>query len=398
MSEPQKTIVYFSAWSSASELAAGSVRPTLEAISEYENPPSIIYVSVETHAIRAPSWLPSTATFVPICVSNGHSITARARKIIRTLSAVRQAVRNSGASAVLSRGAPAAGIASLATVGMKCHHLIESFEPHAEYMVFAGIWPRFGVRSLMAHILEWIALKRARWIATVSRRYQRELEKIVSSSTEVTCIPCIADSKLFYFDMTARQLLRTRMNLCDRFVIVYVGKFSGLYLDKEAFHLMARLSDLDQSLYFIILTPNTEDEINRLALENRLSTSDYCSLAVKHTQVKDFLSAADLGLGFHRPTLRSTGFSPIKYAEYWACGLPIVSPSGVGSDDALIHEHGLGLVTDILDELAPEHVISYIETLRRQPPSRVTICKAGQYVRNPNLLIDETNLAIQKFL
>lgn len=398
MANPQKTIVYFSSWSSASGLAASTVRSTLEAISDYDNPPSIIYISVETYEAGAPSWLPSSVTFAPVCVSNGRSIIARARKLLHTLIAVRKAVRNSGASAVLSRGAPAAGIASIATIGVKCNHLIESFEPHAEYMVAAGIWPRFGLRSLTALSLEWLARKRACWVATVSRRYQRELSNISSSATEVACIPCVAESKLFYFDMAARQSVRTDMDLCDRFVIVYVGKFGGLYLDQEAFHLMARLTDLDDSLYFLILTPNTEGEIRRLALESGLSTSNYCSLAVEHTQVKDFLSAADLGVGFHRPTPYSFGFSPIKYAEYWACGLPVLNPSGVGSEDTLIRKHELGLTTDILGELAPKNVFSYIQTLKRRPPSRAAICKAGKYVRNPNLHANLTKHAMQKYL
>jgi glycosyltransferase involved in cell wall biosynthesis len=61
-------------------------------------------------------------------------------------------------------------------------------------------------------------------------------------------------------------------------------------------------------------------------------------------EVPGYLSAADVGLSFRHRFPSQLSCSPIKSAEYLACGLPVVSTSGCGDYDDLIEAERVGVV------------------------------------------------------
>jgi glycosyltransferase involved in cell wall biosynthesis len=73
-----------------------------------------------------------------------------------------------------------------------------------------------------------------------------------------------------------------------------------------------------------------------------------------------YLSAADVGIAFYKPTLSRLATSPVKLAEYLACGLPVVINAGVGDSDTLISTERVGAVVRRFNETEYREVLSTI--------------------------------------
>lgn len=383
MSGMQHDVIYFSTWPSGSGLASGSVRPTLDALADFECVSSIVYVCIESSKVERPDWLHQTISFEPIIATNGSSLLARTSRFLKVLLKLRRILKSKKNSILLSRGAPAAGIASLASINTHCSLMVESFEPHANYMIAARIWLRHGAKSIVSKILERLTLKRADWIAVVSDKYHEELSRKTGVKATLSCIPCVADQNRFSFDAMSREKLRHDMALDEKFVVTYVGKFGGLYLEREAFEFFATLARRDDKVFFLIITPNDQDQISRLAERTGLVRERYLAFSSAHANIAGYLSASDVGLGLHRSTESSYAFSPIKYAEYWACGLPIIAPVGVGSEGEAIEINRLGILVNYDLEGDIDRVLSYINGLQKHPILRQDVRASGGKLRNP---------------
>jgi L-malate glycosyltransferase len=75
-----------------------------------------------------------------------------------------------------------------------------------------------------------------------------------------------------------------------------------------------------------------------------IPAADYAVTWARHADMPAYLSAADAGIAFIRPCLSKRSSSPTKYAEYLACGLPIVANAGIGDVDDLLERTGAGAI------------------------------------------------------
>ncbi len=65
-------------------------------------------------------------------------------------------------------------------------------------------------------------------------------------------------------------------------------------------------------------------------------------------ELPEYLTAANVGLLFVRPSPSRTACSPVKNGEYLACGLPVVTPADIGDYSRLIDKRNVGIVLDNL--------------------------------------------------
>jgi glycosyltransferase involved in cell wall biosynthesis len=75
--------------------------------------------------------------------------------------------------------------------------------------------------------------------------------------------------------------------------------------------------------------------------------TDYTVLAAAPHEVSTYLSASDAGLAFIKPCFSKIASSPTKYAEYLACGLPIIINAGIGDSESLLDDNVGTFVTDL---------------------------------------------------
>jgi glycosyltransferase involved in cell wall biosynthesis len=81
------------------------------------------------------------------------------------------------------------------------------------------------------------------------------------------------------------------------------------------------------------------------------------------SDVPSYLSAADAGLAFIKRCFSKQASSPTKYAEYLACGLPLVINAGVGDSDALIEDENVGVLVGRFDREEYMRATAVIEAM-----------------------------------
>ena len=78
---------------------------------------------------------------------------------------------------------------------------------------------------------------------------------------------------------------------------------------------------------------------------------------VPRNEVPAYLSAADYAYSFVRPTPTGLFQCPIKHGEYWACGLPFITPDRISDDHEVIRASGGGaLLSHDLSNIRACHV------------------------------------------
>lgn len=86
---------------------------------------------------------------------------------------------------------------------------------------------------------------------------------------------------------------------------------------------------------------------------------------VPQHEVSDYLNAADIGIILRSNDIVNQVASPIKFSEYLACGLPIVSNHSVKLIEKIIQKNNCGILLDSLKEL-DQSVIDSLLLLDRE--------------------------------
>lgn len=157
--------------------------------------------------------------------------------------------------------------------------------------------------------------------------------------------------------------IRKKYNIGDNeIVIVYLGKFGGMYMEKEMFDFFKETIALYNTGYafrFMILSPDKKEKIEELISQSGIQKEHFIIESLHREQVPLYLSAADLALSGVRQYPSKRFCSPIKHGEYWACGLPVIIPDGVSDDYLLAEKLGIGW------RLAAFTKESYDETMKK---------------------------------
>jgi glycosyltransferase involved in cell wall biosynthesis len=101
--------------------------------------------------------------------------------------------------------------------------------------------------------------------------------------------------------------------------------------------------------------------------QRAIDTSRYSVVAAAPADVPSYLSASDAGIAFIKHCFSKLASSPTKYAEYLACGLPLVINAGIGDSDALIAEEQAGALVSSFTPAEYERAISVIEGFMQRP-------------------------------
>lgn len=221
--------------------------------------------------------------------------------------------------------------------------VVESFEPHADYMADCGEWDRGSMIYRLSRRMEQRETRHALALITVANSYREQLLAQGANADRVFTAPCPVDPETFRFDARRRHELRARIGAEDHVVGIYAGKFGGMYHDRIAFESFARAAAHHKDRFkLVLLTPEDRGRVTA-GLEQAGFPMRHARIdRVPHHEVPGWLSAADVAFALYKRTPSSRFLSPVKIGEYWACGLPVVLTEGVADDSAIIAHEGIG--------------------------------------------------------
>lgn len=231
----------------------------------------------------------------------------------------------------------------------------------SEEYVDGGIWKRSSFSCKLTGFFEKKFLASADHIVVLSRKIKDFLLKgyYAKACSEITVIPCCVDLSRFLPDKAARSRIREELGLGDRFVMLYSGSFGTWYMLEEMLDFFITLKDTMSNLHFLILTP----EINKpLILEacarKNISLDDVTIKQSIFNEMPFYVNPSDIGAFFIKPVFSKQASCPTKFAEYLACGLPVVINSGIGDTGDIVLDNKVGVVVREFNKIA------YLDAIR----------------------------------
>lgn len=188
-------------------------------------------------------------------------------------------------------------------------------------------------------------------------------------------VPCVADAAKFGPDEQARDEARRALGLEGRFVVVYPGRFGTWHYNEETFAVVRGLMDADPSVFFLVLTPDTEAAAALAA--RTLPEGRFAIRSARHDEVPRYLRAADLGVLLRAPDPLNEVACPTKFAEYVMTGLPVLISAGIGDCSPFVEHEQAGAV---LAQPDPKEAVAAVARIRNEPDAarRARIAAVGQ--------------------
>jgi hypothetical protein len=264
---------------------------------------------------------------------------------------------------------PAGAIGYLLCVLTGRKLVIDSYEPHAEAMVENGTWTK---NSLAFRILFWLEKNqtaRAHFLISATEG-MRHYAAAKFNITPVNFIvkPACVDLNLFSEKKIKNPDLVSELNLNNKIVCVYAGKFGGIYLADEVFDFFKTAHNFwGERFHVVLLSAHKQNEIDAFCAKADLDTEIITLKFVSHDKVADYMGLADFAFTPVKPVLTKRYCTPIKDGEYWALGLPIVIPSGISDDSQIIEDNNIGAILRTLDAHSYMEAVEKINKLLSLP-------------------------------
>lgn len=249
----------------------------------------------------------------------------------------------------------------------RCRILFDLRGLMAEEYSDAGRWREGGVPYRITKRVERAAIDAADAMVVLTERVRDYLFPAGSGALPVEVIPCCADLDAIMARHGERAATRAELDADDRPVLLYVGKFTGWYMEQEMVDFFAAARAQMPGLLFVIVTQAEQAPALAALAARRIDESDYRITSSAPGQIGRYLAAADVAISFIRPCLSKISSSPTKNGEYLGAGLPVVSGTGIGDVDSLLGERGVGVLIEEFDDVHYEEAAARVSALIADP-------------------------------
>jgi glycosyltransferase involved in cell wall biosynthesis len=272
-------------------------------------------------------------------------------------------VRRHGLDAVHARNHVPAATALIVRRLVGCKLIFDMRGLMAEEYADAGRWREGGIPYRLTKRVEAAAIRAAAGMVVLTERVRAHLFGSHQEPPTLEVIPCCADIEAIEAQRVLAGDARERLGAGARPILLYLGKFTGWYMEQEMVEFYAAARAQIPDLLLAVLT-QADPAPAVAALESRgIAPDDYRIAKVAADEVGRYLAAADAGICFIRPCLSKISSSPTKIGEYLAGGLPVVSGRGIGDVDALLASDGVGLLVPEFGSAAYAEAATRLRTL-----------------------------------
>jgi len=226
--------------------------------------------------------------------------------------------------------------------------VLDSYEPHAEAMVENGTWSANGMAFKVLYTWErWQSRRATVLIAAAEGMRSYAAQRYGVSGKPMYVKPACVDLQRFSYAQRKDTNLLRELELEDRLVLVYAGKFGGIYQDQEVFDLFkVAHTHWGDRFRVLLLTSHSRAELMPFMERADLDPELFTILSVPPAQVPAYMGLGDIAITPVRSVPTKRFCTPIKDGEYWALGLPVFITPDISDDSRIIAEHGAGVVVE----------------------------------------------------
>lgn len=340
-------ILYLGYWSINDGLTKSTILPVIEEISKIEKVRQLVLITIENESFKSynQQFISKKIIHQPIRIKDfKFNLITKSINYLLIKRNIKNSVRKFNISRIVANGVLSISLAYDVYKSTRIPFVAALLEPHADYMKEINVWSERGLKYQFTKAKEQSIKKHAQYITVVSENYRRKLINEGVSEDKVFLIPNFVDLNKFKFDYSNRIELRKQLKIKENSIVgVYLGKFGGVYYEKEAFQIFSVVKQIvKQPFFLLILTPMDKDMVEKEIRKKGFLKHEFYVNKIDNSEVPKYLSAADFGFSTIRPSENRKYCCPIKNGEYWSCGLPILMTEGVGDDDSLIKEYKAG--------------------------------------------------------
>jgi glycosyltransferase involved in cell wall biosynthesis len=209
-------------------------------------------------------------------------------------------------------------------------------------------------------------IENADYIVTLTNTAKKEIERWeLKNLPSIEIIPCCTDANHFIISSDEEKIVtKTKLSIPENsFVVGYLGALGTWYMLNEMLDFFAELQKKKPNSILFFITNDNEKEILRAVETKKIDASSIIIKSAKRSEVPVYISCLDIGLFFIKPLYSKKGSSPTKLAELLACGIPIITNTGVGDVDELISNTNCGVLIDSFTTEAYQSAINKIGNL-----------------------------------
>jgi len=345
-------ILFLSYWNASDPLTKATVVPHLQILSALEKVENIYWVNIEREETAFLELNIAKVNHIPYRSSSSNlGGLGQILDFIKAPRFLSEIVSKYSINYLIARGSPSGALAHKVHLNTGIRYMVESFEPHADYMRFSGTWFEWGLKYRFQKRWEEQQKKTSELICTVSKNYKKQLEQEGLLSDKIKVVPCEVNTNSIKFSTIKRLELRQNWGWQNCIVGIYVGKFGGLYEEDEAFDLFNKAFEIfGESFRLILLNAHSKAFIEQKLAQRDIDLDKVKHLLAPHNKISDYLSVSDFAFASIKSSVVSKFCSPVKIGEYWAVGLPIIISEGIGDDSEIIENEGIGAVYTTLTE------------------------------------------------
>lgn len=381
-------ILFATLWNYNDALSITTVLPHVEILSRFPEVNKIVLVTGERTAFNGhlqESLPPKTEHFPFIPGAAGIPGLSKLMEMFDFADHCASLARKNKVALMMFRGTTAGSGGYLAWRKTNIPYTVESYEPHAAYMLECGVWTRWSPKYILQNFWEKQQKKTAAFLIPCARNYAEALQNEEGvPAARLRVIPCCIPLQRFAFSPDARTALRLELGIpADAITGIYLGKFGGVYYTHESFRLFAEaFRQFGDRYRQLILTPNKPEELLPLIQAAGLPEKHFIIRFVENKHVPGYLSASDFAYSpiVYSPSQKHR--SLIKNGEYWASGLPILQTDEVGDDYLFIEQEQAGANFRIESEASVTDAFLKIKTILQAPGHRERIARLAARERN----------------
>lgn len=218
---------------------------------------------------------------------------------------------------------------------------------------------RAPYRLFFIRKFETFALRHARFVTCVSKRLASIIQERACLEQLPEVIPSCIDMIDFSYNEDVRASKRSELGYSDKnIVLVYSGGLAQYQMIAEMLALWRGVFPLNNDIEFLLLINSDPPSLERSVG----SLDDFgCRLKILNlprSEVFATLSAGDIGFLLREERTLNATASPVKFAEYLAAGLAVVSSPGVGDLSERIIKRQLGVLVKPSKETPEVKVLS----------------------------------------
>ena len=217
----------------------------------------------------------------------------------------------------------------------------------AEEYADGCMWKEGSFCHKMTLYFQKLFLKSADELVVITENIKRFLsysDYLDKKNKRISVIPCCVDIARFERNSSRNEALRQKYGLSGKFVFLYTGSVGTWYMLREMLDFFIAAKSVIPNAHFLILTHVDREMAGKIRGEKGLSSEDVSIDEAEFNDMPEYINLADVGIFFIKPVFSKRSSCPTKFAEYLACGLPVVINSGIGDTDNIVKERKLGIV------------------------------------------------------